>query len=250
MKSVAENFTDKIFNEDVLDVLARVPDNFVDMIYADPDYNVGIKYSGKSYTSKWDEYIEWYSRLASESHRVLKENGNMFFINYPKQNAHLRVKCLDDLAYDVQDYVWVYNTNVGHSKRRFTTAHRSVLHATKSKNNQWHKNQVAMPYKNPEDARIKQRIEQGHKGRMPYSWFYFDLVKNVSSQKTSHPCQIPQGLSELLIQASTQKEDTVFVLFGGSGSEVVKCRELGRHFITCELSEDYCQIIEQRLAAI
>ncbi len=100
-------------------------------------------------------------------------------INYPKQNAYLRVKYLDEHAYDVQDYVWIYNTNVGHSKRRFTTAHRSILHATKSKDNKFYKENVAVPYQNPNDKRIKARIAAGHKGRMPYSWFYFDLVKNV-----------------------------------------------------------------------
>lgn len=56
-------------------------------------------------------------------------------MNYPKQDAHIRVKYLADNAYSVQDYVWIYNTNIGHSKKRFTTAYRSVLHATKCKDN-------------------------------------------------------------------------------------------------------------------
>ena len=64
-------------------------------------------------------------------------------MNYPKQNAYLRVKCLDSISYDVQEYVWVYNTNVGHSKRRLTTAHRSILHATKSKDNHFYKDNIA-----------------------------------------------------------------------------------------------------------
>ena len=93
-------------------------------------------------------------------------------MNYPKQNAYLRVKYLDENAYDVQDYTWIYNTNVGHSKRRFTTARRSILHATKIKENNFYKDNVAVPYQNPEDKRIKARIAVGHKGRMPYSWFY------------------------------------------------------------------------------
>ena len=130
------------------------------------------------------------------------------------QNAYLRVKYLDENAYDVQDYAWIYNTNVGHSHRRFTTAHRSILHATKSKDNHFFKDQVAVPYQNPTDKRIMQRMADGHSGRMPYSWFYFDLVKNVSKDKTFHACQIPLGLVEMLIKSCTLEHDDMLVLFG------------------------------------
>jgi site-specific DNA-methyltransferase (adenine-specific) len=60
---------------------------------------------------------------------------------------------------------------------------------------------------------------------MPYSWFYFDLVKNVSREKTIHACQIPQKLAEMLILSCTQPGDIVFVLFGGSGSELEVCQK-------------------------
>lgn len=247
MNNLPEQYCNKIVNSDVMDVLRDLPDDCVDMIYGDPDYNVGVRYDGQAFTSSWDEYINWYIALARECLRVLRTDGNLFFINYPKQNAHLRVKYLDDHAYSVHDYVWVYNTNIGHTRRRFTTAHRSILHATKSKQNRFYKEQVAQPYKNPEDVRIKERIRQGHKGRMPYSWLNFNLVKNVSRQKTSHPCQIPEGLSELLIKSCTIPGDTIFVLFGGSGSEVVQAKNLGLNYLTCELQSHYCEMIESRL---
>lgn len=241
------NFRNQVFNEDVLQVLKKLPAGCLDMVYGDPDYNVGINYAGKNYTTKWNEYIEWYIELTRESLRVLKPTGNLFMLNYPKQNAYLRVKFLDDNAYDVQDYVWTYNTNVGHSPKRFTTAHRSILHATKSKDNHFYKDNVAQPYLNPTDKRILQRISEGHKGRMPYSWFYFDLVKNVSKDKTFHACQIPLPLVEMLIKSCTQENDDVFILFGGSGSEIVLCKNLKRNFISCEIHPDYYQMILDRL---
>jgi site-specific DNA-methyltransferase (adenine-specific) len=242
-----EKFRNKLFNEDVLKVLSKLPDGSLDMVYGDPDYNVGINYAGKNYTTKWNDYIDWYIRLTKECMRVLKPTGNLFMMNYPKQNAHLRVKYLDEAAYDVQDYVWVYNTNVGHSPRRFTTAHRSILHATKSKDNAFYKNNVAVPYQNPTDKRIRGRIAAGHTGRMPYSWFYFDLVKNVSKEKTFHACQIPLPLVEMLIKSCTQKNDDVFILFGGSGSELVLCKTLARNFISCEIHPGYHKMITDRL---
>lgn len=242
-----EQFRNRVLNQDIIATLQALPDNCLDMVYGDPDYNVGINYAGKNYTQKWSDYIDWYVQLTKECMRVLKPTGNLFMMNYPKQNAYLRVKYLDDNAYDVQDYVWVYNTNVGHTPRRFTTAHRSILHATKTKDNNFYKDNVAVPYQNPTDKRIKQRIADGHLGRMPYSWFYFDLVKNVSKDKTFHACQIPLALVEMLIKSCTQENDDVFILFGGSGSEIVHCRELKRNFISCELHTEYYEMIQKRL---
>lgn len=242
------HFKNRVFQEDVVEVLKQLPDSCVDMVYGDPDYNVGINYAGNNYSKKWDDYIAWYCELTAQCMRVLKPEGNLFMMNYPKQNAWLRVKYLDEAAYDVNDYVWVYNTNVGHSKRKFTTAHRSILHATKTRDNAFYKEQVAQPYLNPTDKRIMKRIADGHTGRMPYSWFYYDLVKNVSKDKTFHACQIPLPLVEMLIKGSTVENDNVFILFGGSGSELVLCKSLNRNFISCELHPEYYQMITDRLA--
>lgn len=247
MNRIPQHFQDSVVLGDVIETLRDLPDNCLNMIYGDPDYGVGINYAGKKYTQRWEEYINWYVELATECMRVLREDGNLFFINYPRQNAYLRVRCLDDLAYEVFDYAWVYPTNVGHTPRRFTTAHRSVLHAVKSKKNAFYKEQVALPYKNPDDRRIKGRIANGSKGRMPYSWFEFNLVKNVSKDKTFHACQIPIPLYDMLLKASTVEGDSVFVLFGGSGSEIVHTQQRKRHFLSCEIHPVYHQMIVERL---
>ena len=247
MSQLPRHFRDTVVLGDVLETLRALPDNCLHMVYGDPDYGVGINYAGKKYTQRWEEYIDWYVELATECMRVLRDDGNLFFINYPRQNAYLRVRCLDELAYEVFDYVWVYPTNVGHTPRRFTTAHRSVMHAVKSKRNAFYKDQVALPYKNPEDRRIRGRIAQGSRGRMPYSWFEFNLVKNVSKDKTFHACQIPIPLYDMLMKASTVEGDDVFVLFGGSGSEVVHTQQAKRGYISCEIHPVYHQMIVDRL---
>jgi len=243
-----EPYLDQIFLKDVFDVLKGLPDKSVDMVYGDPDYNVGVKYGDRSYTRTFDEYIDWYISLAKESLRVLKDSGNLFLINYPKQNSYLRVKYLDSACYEVSDYAWVYNTNVGHTPKRFTTAHRSILHCRKTEDSKFYKDNVAVPYQNPTDRRILRNLANGSKGRMPYDWLYYNLVKNVSKEKTFHACQIPQQLSELLIKSCTVPGDTVLVLFGGSGSEIEVCNILNRHFISAEVDEKYYKMILDRLA--
>jgi len=246
-KGKVSDYLNKVYNGDVMHILKDLPDNSVDMIFGDPDYNVGIKYGENNYTKKFEDYINWYIELTKESMRVLKNDGNLFMMNYPQQNSHLRVKYLDYYFPNINDYAWVYNTNVGHTPKRFTTAHRSILHVRKSIENKFFKDNVALPYKNPTDRRIKQNLANGSKGRMPYSWFEFNLVKNVSKEKTYHACQIPQKLTDMLIKASTKPNDIVFVLFGGSGAEIDVCKNLNRQFISAEIDSKYCDIINDRL---
>lgn len=247
MKQSISGFIDHVYNEDILDLLKRLPSESVDCIYADPDYNAGVKYNNKSYLRPFNAYIAWCVLWSAECKRVLKNDGNFFIINYPKNNAHLRANFLDQEFESVNEYVWVYNTNIGHSEHKFTTAHRSILHCTKSKDNKFYKNNVAVEYKNPNDQRIMDLLKEGKKGRMPYSWFYFDLVKNVSRSKTFHSCQIPEKLSRTLILSCTKRKDIVLILFGGSGSEIVECKRQKRHYISAELDKKYYNLILKRL---
>ena len=246
-KTIPSDLLNNVYRGPIEDVLPQLPDESIDVIYADPDYNVGIKYRDRSYTKKFSEYIAWCIKWARQCNRVLKPDGNMFIINYPKQNAHLRVQYLDSAFENVREYVWVYKTNVGQGPRHFSTAHRSVLHCVKSEHNKFYKEAVAVPYENPTDKRIKKLIAAGSPGRMPYDWFEFNLVKNVGFTKTFHSCQIPEALSEMLLKVTTRKGDTALVLFGGSGSELVVCQKLGLNFVSAEIDREYVKIIEERL---
>jgi len=237
-----------VYEGDVFDLLRQLEDQSVDMVFSDPDYNIGVRYNGRSYRQRWDDYIDWYIRLARESLRVLKDDGNAFFLNMPKQNAYLRVRYLDDACYDVHEYVWCYSPNVGYTPFRLTTAHRTILHARKQVRVRWYKDAIAQPFKNVGDKRVRQRIEQGQTGCMPYDWFYFDIVKAGSREKTIHPCQVPRRLFEFLLRASTREGDLVLVLFGGAGSEVAVCHELGRRWLTAEIDPVYADLVHKRVA--
>ena len=240
----------KLYNIDVFKMLKQIDDESVDLLLADPDYNVGIKYGNKSYKTDFDSYISKYISLASEAHRILKSTGHVIFINYDKNNSYLRVMYLDKAFYDVVNYVWVYFTNTGFSPNKLTTAHRSILHARKSKESVMYKDSIAEDYKNPEDKRIKQLIKQGSKGRMPYSWRYCNQTKNVTKKKKDlfyHPCIIPDDISSLFIKGMTKVGDLVVIPYAGSGSEIDICRKLKRNWISAELSKNYCERIQKQL---
>ena len=218
-------YHNRVLNKDVTALLAQLPDNCVNIILGDPDYGVGINYGGYHYTTRQLEYDRWYRELAIAAYRTLKPSGNMFLINYPSRNQRLWVS-LDAVAHSVTEYCWIYNTNVGHAKRRLTTAHRSILHVTKSARNHFH---------------------PGLEAEERLSWTYHNLVKNVSRQKTQHPCQIPEALTSKLIAAATHPGDTALILFGGSGSEVLAAKQRGLIWVTCELNPEYCDLIRKRV---
>jgi DNA modification methylase len=240
----------KIYNMDVFDMLKQIDDESVDLFIADPDYNVGVKYNDKSYKTSFDTYISTYISLASEACRVLKDTGNAIFINYDKNNSYLRVLYLDRAFYEVVNYVWVYATNTGFSPNKLTTAHRSLLHARKSKDSNMYKDNIAEDYKNPSDKRIRRLIKSGSMGRMPYSWRYCNQVKNVSKAKRGidhHPCVIPDDITSLFVRGMTQVGDVVVIPYAGSGSEISVIRRLGRKFISAEVDSNFCERIEKQL---
>ena len=289
-------------NMDIIDVLEKCKENNIkfNTIYSDPDYNVNISYDGVNYTKKWDEYMDWYGRLVKLSLECLEDDGHLFLLNYPKQNSHLRVKYLEDKPLNIPkkyssyellengsigEYVWIYNSNIGMSKSKFTSAHRSILHVVKSKKAKLKKGNWWLPFKNPGplyNRLFRKLLNSGHtkeeaeemsmnhvinSGRMPYSWIneaelnesrlgsegfgamYYDMVKNYSQDKTIHPCQIPVKLISGLIQCSTNVKDHVFIHFGGSGNELLECKKINRYFTSCEISKKYHKMIVERLAS-
>lgn len=240
----------KVYNMDVMDMLRQIDSDSVDLFIADPDYNVGVRYNNKSYTTSFDKYISWYISLASEAHRILKPTGNAIFINYDKNNSYLRVQYLDHSFYEVANYVWAYPTNTGFSPTKLTTAHRSILHARKSNESVLYKDHIAEDYKNNNDKRIKKLLRDGSSGRMPYSWQIVNQVKNVSKKKNGidhHPCVIPDDITSLFVSGMTMTGDTVIIPFAGSGAELKVIKKLNRNFISSEIDVDYCKHIETQL---
>ena len=83
--------------------------------------------------------------------------------------------------------------------------------------------------------------------KTPYDVFHFNLVKNVSKDKTVHPCQIPIPLLVFFIKASSDEGDIVLDPFGGSFSTAVAAKMLNREWIGIEINPKYCEIAENRL---
>ena len=86
---IPEKLLNRLHRGSIFDILPLIPDDSVDCIFADPDYNVGVRYQGTSYTRSFKEYIDECVRWSRECHRVLKEDGNFFIVNYGKREEKM-----------------------------------------------------------------------------------------------------------------------------------------------------------------
>ena len=111
---------------------------------------------------------------------------------------------------------------------------------------------VKQPYKNPNDKRIKEYIKRGSKGARIYDWWEIQQVKNVSKEKTTHPCQMPLEVMKRII--GILPDDCLIIdPFMGSGTTGVAVKEmnkeqnLNRDFIGIEIDKMYFDIAVDRI---
>ena len=247
-----EEHINKIFNKDCVEGLKELPDESVDLIVTDPPFNIGKKYDSPFKDRKnTDEYIEWCKMWLKECIRVLKQEGSLYLFNYPQNNAYL-MPFLDQYLLFKRWLTWHYPTNTGHSKYNYTRTQHSILFYCKGKKQSdcvFNKEDIAEPYRNPEDKRIKKLIEKGSKGKTPYDVFKYEyngedllemnIVKNVNKDKTPHICQLPLKLVDVFIKASSNKGDIVLDPFTGSGTVPCSAKKNNRKYIGFEISNFY-----------
>ena len=102
------------------------------------------------------------------------------------------------------------------------------------------------PYKNPTDVRVRRLIENGNIARL-YDWWHIDQVKNVSEEKTEHPCQIPLEVMKKILSI-TPNPALIIDPFMGSGTTLRAAKDLGRPAIGIEISQDYAEQAVARLS--
>lgn len=235
---------------DSLSLMRTMPPESIDLVITDPPFNIGKDY-GETYDDNrsFNEYVEWCKVWLLECLRLLKPTGSLYLFNYPENNAYLFPFLKEHMIFK-RWMTWHYPTNTGHSKTNYTRSQHSILFFAKTQEAKFNRDDVAQPYKNPTDKRILERMRNGSKGRAPYDVFHFNLVKNVSKDKTAHPCQIPVPLLEIFIQASSDRGDTILDPFAGSFSTCVAAKALGRNSIGIDINPEYVEIGKKRLKGV
>ena len=223
----------KLINGDSLDLFYKITNKYNDkniVIVSDPPFNINYKHNTYNDNMNDDEYFKMLYNLFSDFPSVV--------IHYPEQLYRLSLVLKKAPKKIIS---WVYNSNTGKQ-------HRDIAFFDIKPD----MSKVRQPYKNPNDKRIKERIANGCVGAKLYDWWNINQVKNVSKEKTEHPCQMPLKVMENIV--GILPDDCIIIdPFMGSGTTGVAVKTMNerqganRSFIGIEIDEKYFNIAKDRI---
>ena len=250
----------KLYNLDVLDFFNTIEDNSVDLIFADPPYNIK--------KAEWDtfqsqkQYVDWSMKWIKEAHRVLKPTGTLYICGFSEILADIKWAA-SHLFKGCKWLVWFYRNkaNLGNDWGR---SHESILHFRKSKNFTFNIDEVRIPYNehtlkypnHPQSETSQYNNGNGKKyvwaphpkGAKPKDVLEIPTLSNGSWEKTIHITQKPIELVKKLVLSSSNEFDTIVDPFGGSGTTYAVAEAFNRKWLGTELEKDYCQVIKERIS--
>jgi len=244
----------KILRGDCIDEMRKLPDESIDMIFADPPYNLQlggdlIRPEGSmvdAVDDDWDKFdtlaaydkftLEW----MTEARRILKPNGSLWVIG-SYHNIFRVGAILQDLGYWIlNDIIWrKANPMPNFRGTRFTNAHETLIWASKSEKSKYTFNYRAMKTLNDE-------LQMRSDWVMPICGGQERLKRNGTK---AHPTQKPEALLYRVMLATTNKGDVVLDPFFGTGTTGAVAKRLGRDWIGCEREDDYIEVAEERIEA-
>ena len=214
----------KTIKGDCIEELNKLDIDFNKVIFvSDPPFNIGYHYNTYKDKMKEDEYYNFLKNVFGKNKQVI--------IHYPES---LYKHSFNIGLFPEKVVSWVYNSNTG--KQHRDIAFFGIKPDFKK---------VGQPYKNPKDKRIAKRIAEGKMARL-YDWWNINQVKNVSKEKTEHPCQMPYEVMRRII-GILPDDYTIIDPFMGSGTTALACIEFDRNFIGIEMDEKYYNIANERI---
>jgi modification methylase len=247
---------DTILNKDCLTGLAELKSGSVDLVFADPPYNLQL--TGEltrpdqsvvdGVNNSWDQfdsfkaYDHFSEAWLKECHRVLKPNGAIWVIG-SYHNIFRLGKTLQDLGFWIlNDVIWRKTNPMPNFRgRRFTNAHETLIWAAKSPKSKYQFNYDSMKMLN-EDLQMRSDwtlpICNGQ-----------ERLKDKAGKKI-HPTQKPENLLSRVILATTKPGDVILDPFFGTGTTGAVAKRLGRHYIGIEQDITYAENAKKRVSAI
>jgi len=249
--------TDRIIVDDCIEALRRLPDRSVDLVFADPPYNLQLggdlhrpdNSKVDAVDDAWDQFasFEHYDRFTkawmSECRRVLKDSGALWVIG-SYHNIFRVGATLQDLGFWVlNDVVWRKSNPMPNFKgTRFTNAHETLIWAAKSRGQRRYTfNYDALKTANDD-------LQMRSDWSLPLCTGE-ERVKTDNGQK-AHPTQKPEALLHRVILASSKPGDVILDPFFGTGTTGAAAKRLGRRYIGIERDAEYARLAEQRISAV
>jgi len=245
----------QILRGDCIEILKSLPENSVDLIFADPPYNLQLRNDlyrpnmtkVDAVNDGWDkfegfaEYDTFTREWLSESQCVLKETGTIWVIG-SYHNIYRVGAIMQDLGFWLlNDIVWIKNNPMPNFRGvRFTNAHETMIWAQKKKGAKYTFNHQSMKALNDD---LQRRSD-----------WYLPLVtgkQRIKSNGTkAHSTQKPEALLYRILMASSNPGDVVLDPFFGSGTTGAVAKKLGRNWIGIERDKKYIKVAQKRIDTV
>lgn len=230
----------EIINDDAIRALKKISSSSVDLIIADPPYNLGKDYGNNHDQKTFDEYIEFSRNWLKESHRILKDTGTIYIFMGVRFIAYIYAILEKEYNFIFNSWItWHYTQGLGKTKG-FSPRHDDILMFSKTTNCKFFLDNIRIPQK-------YYRSVNNMRGANPGDVWMFSHVHYCNTNRQEHPTQKPEGLIERMILASSEENDFVVDPFSGTGTSLRVCQQLHRNCIGIELNPEYVQLTEKRL---
>ena len=247
-----DDFTNKIIQGDCLELFKEIPDNSVDMTFADPPFNLKKKYNSYKDSLEFKDYLNWCEKWISEMVRVTKPTGSIFVHNIPKWLTYY-ASILNNLA-DFKHWI-SWDAPTAPMGKTLQPSHYGILfYAKNQKKLKFY--EIRYPHKRDRKTGYLLKDYGGKKASLhPFGPLVSDVWTDIhrikhNKNRDPHPCQLPIHLLERIILMSTDENDVVFDPFMGTGTTAIAAKKLGRNYIGFELDKNYVKISKEKLENI
>lgn len=259
----------QIVHGDCIESLARIEQHSVDLVFADPPFNIGYDYDVYRDDRDSSEYLDWSEQWISGVYRALKPSGTFWLAIGDEYAAELKV-IAQRIGFASRSWIiWYYTFGVN-CVRGFSRSHTHIFHFVKDPD-EFTFNADNPTIRVPSARQLVYADNRANpKGRLPDNtwiyrphdsptggfapnhdtWYFARVAGTFKERQGFHGCQMPEQLLGRIIRTSSRPGEIVLDPFGGSGTTMAVAKKLGRQWLGIELSSDYVQQIEKRLNSI
>jgi DNA modification methylase len=243
----------KIYNEDCLDTMARMPDNFVDLTVTSPPYDDMRTYNGYSFE---------FESIAKELYRVTKEGGVVVWIVGDATIKGCETLTSFKQAIYFKEIGFNVDTNIYHKQnykpinaKRYDNVFEYIFVLSKNKPKTFNPIMVSKARVKIESGKYRQKdgsmktnIRKANELKKATNIFSYSIGGHIADKIAfKHPAIFPEQLAKDQIMSWSNAGDLVYDCFMGSGTTAKAAISANRKWIGSEISEEYCKIIEKRL---
>ncbi|POT55081.1 adenine-specific DNA-methyltransferase [Citrobacter amalonaticus] len=242
----------QIIHGDALTELKKLPPESVDLIFADPPYNIGKDFDGM--VESWDEelFLTWLFECIDECHRILKQQGTMYIMNSTENMPYIDLKCRKLFSIKSR-IVWSYDSSGVQAKKFFGSMYEPILMMVKDpKNYTFNSGDILVETRTGAKRALidyrKNPPQPYNIKKVPGNVWTFPRVRYLMDEYENHPTQKPEALLKRVILASSNPGDTVLDPFAGSFTTGAVAVDTGRKFVGIEVNGEYIKMGLRRLS--